>query len=160
MKSLVRADLEDTTCNLILIFQVSCRMQRKNRLDISYNLYSRKRGYRSKNHLKREDHRTRGSDVHHLSQESNYLLGCCLNLMHILQTYVMLTSLCCYFAVFPFFCLYFNPFLFLILLEIPSRHRDQHQQLGTDPCIKLPYNFNKNPLQKQSFYVTTIQRYN
>ena len=67
MKLAVRADLEDTTCNLILIFQVSCHMQRKSRLDISYNLYSRRRGYQNKSHLKREDHRSHGSDFHHLS---------------------------------------------------------------------------------------------
>ena len=119
MKLAVRADLEDTTCNLILIFQVSCRMQRKNRLDISYNLYPRKRGYQNKNHLKREDHRSHGSDVHQLSQESNCPLNYCLNLMYILQTCVMLTSLCGNFVVFPCPCLCFVPFLFLMLLNIP-----------------------------------------
>ena len=54
-------------------------MQRKNRLDISYNLYLRKQGYRSKSHLKREDQKSHGSDVHHLSQESNCLLSYFLN---------------------------------------------------------------------------------
>ena len=43
--------LVDKTCNLILIFQVSCRMQRKNHLDTSYSFAPRNQECQSKNHL-------------------------------------------------------------------------------------------------------------
>ena len=38
---------------------------------------------------------------------------------------------------------------------------DQYQQLGTDPYIKLPYNFNKTlPYITRHCYIATVQRYN
>ena len=48
------AYLGDTSYNLKLIFQVSCHMERKNRLDISYSFPPRSQECQNKNHLIKE----------------------------------------------------------------------------------------------------------
>ena len=49
----------------------------------------------------------------------------------------------------------------VIFFTLRYRNEDQYQWLGTDPYIKLQYNFNKTPPYiTRHCYIATIQRYN